>query len=270
MTRAPSVPVFTAGGIPVSFLIDYDGTIAATDVGMTLLDVHSTDPAWRAIDDEYVAGRLGSRGLMEWNLEILPRDASLLRATAAAQPHDPTFEAFVERVRAFGAAIEVVSDGIGFYVHEGLERLGLADLPVATAELEPDSVEWRLKFPYGHPTCHVCGTCKRGRVFAHRAAGRATVFVGDGESDRYASAHADVVFAKGHLVDVCTRQGWPFHPWRTFADIATWAEAALASGELPADPADLEAWLADRPGRTRGFVCGPEVWGVGRRDPVVA
>jgi 2-hydroxy-3-keto-5-methylthiopentenyl-1-phosphate phosphatase len=270
VTRALSVPDHRQVGLPLTFLIDYDGTIATTDVGEEILVVHSTDPSWRAADDEYVAGRRGSRSLQEWNIGVLPRDADAIRRTTGAAQHDPSFVQFVERARSLGAVIEVVSDGLGFYVHEALDRLGLDDLPVATGEFDPDAEDWRVSFPYGHPTCLVCGTCKRARVFGHQAAGRVVVFVGDGESDRYASAHADVVFAKGHLADLCTRLGWPFRPWRTFTEVAEWAERAVASGDLPHTYADVEAWASGRPGRTRAFVCGPEAWGEWRKDPVVA
>ena len=34
-----------------------------------------------------------------------------------------------------------------------------------------------VTFPFGHPGCHVCGTCKRERIRLHQAAGRAVVFV---------------------------------------------------------------------------------------------
>ena len=64
-----------------------------------------------------------------------------------------------------------------------------------------------ISFPNGHPTCRVCGTCKRDRVLAHQAAGRAVVFIGDGESDRYAAGYADVVFAKRSLVRICIEAG---------------------------------------------------------------
>ncbi len=57
-----------------------------------------------------------------------------------------------------------------------------------------------LTFPYGHPACFVCGTCKRERVRAHEADGRVVVFIGDGSSDRYAAHHADIVWAKDRLL----------------------------------------------------------------------
>ena len=85
-----------------------------------------------------------------------------------------------------------------------------------------DGLPARIEFPNGHPTCFVCGTCKRQRVLAHQAAGRAVVFIGDGESDRYAAGYADFVFAKRALVRICEGYGWPHAPFEGFAELDAW------------------------------------------------
>jgi hypothetical protein len=59
-------------------------------------------------------------------------------------------------------------------------RLGLDDVPIATNANALRGGGAGVSFPYGHPVCHVCGTCKRERVRAHQAAGNVVVFVGDG------------------------------------------------------------------------------------------
>ena len=119
-----------------------------------------------------------------------------LLATAAEQPHDPGFVPFVRRAQAAGIAVEVVSDGFGFFIGPALEALGVGELPVVSALTTFAGRRASIAFPNGHPACLVCGTCKRNRVLAHQAAGRAVVFIGDGESDRYAAGYADVVWAK--------------------------------------------------------------------------
>ncbi len=220
------------------------------------------------MDRGYEDGLLGSRDLIRWDMEVLPPDADLLRSEAAGVDQDETFVGFVAAVRETGALVEVVSDGLGFYVASNLARLdpALADLPIATNAnaLDPRG---GISFPYGHPGCLVCGTCKRERVRAHRARGRAVVFVGDGTSDRYAAHHADLVFAKGKLLAWGRATGRDFIAWDRFASIEAWFRAALRDGRLPGSPADLVAWRASRPAATPPFICGPEVWGDGRRRP---
>jgi 2-hydroxy-3-keto-5-methylthiopentenyl-1-phosphate phosphatase len=265
----PHVAPIEDGRAPVSFLVDYDGTISLVDIGDTLLARHYPDEAEIAAKDAlYDAGQLGSRELMEWDMDVLPRDAELLRREAAEMPQDRAFPRFVAAVHERGAQVEVVSDGLGFYVRSNLAALGLPDLPVAANENRVGEGGAGMSFPFGHPACFVCGTCKRERVRLHQAAGRIVVFVGDGTSDRYAAAHADVVLAKESLARICAAEGWPYLRWQNFADVTIEVERAFDDGRLPRSAADLERWRATHGHGPRPFICGPEVWGPGRWRPL--
>lgn len=269
MPRAPIVPEFPVGA-PVSVLIDYDGTVSRSDIGDVLLARHALveQSVVAAMDADYLAGRAGSRDLTRWDMEVLPRDGDLLRSVAASVPQDETFAAFAAAVHAAGAAIEIVSDGLGFYVASNLARLdpALARLPIATNETEVDG-SGAVAFPYGHPACTVCGTCKRERVRAHAARGRVVVFVGDGPSDRYAAHHADIVWAKDALLAWGRVTGRDFLAWDRFAEIEAWFLDAIADGSLPGTTAGLPAWRAAHGSPRPDFICGPEVWGRGRSVP---
>jgi 2-hydroxy-3-keto-5-methylthiopentenyl-1-phosphate phosphatase len=255
---APSIRPLRADEPPLAILVDYDGTIALTDVSDTVMAEH-VPGIWEAEAAAYDAGLMGSRRLMAWEIAQVDADHATLLATAAAQPHDPGFVPFVRRARAAGIPVEVVSDGFGFFIRPALEALGLGELPVVSARTTFAGRSATIAFPNGHPRCHVCGTCKRNRVFAHQAAGRSVVFIGDGESDRYAAGYSDVVFAKRSLINICLEAGWPFKRWTEFHEIDRWLEVTIA------------AWFADRttlPGpRPRPPFCGPEVWGSDLTDP---
>jgi 2-hydroxy-3-keto-5-methylthiopentenyl-1-phosphate phosphatase len=197
---------------------------------------------------------------MMWEVGLIRGDPERLRAFAAAQPHDPGFAPLVRRATEAGVPVEVVSDGFGFFIPSALAALGVPNVPVITADTRFNNDGVTIDFPNGHPECFVCGTCKRNRVLAHQAAGRAVVFVGDGESDRYAAGYSDVIFAKRALVKLCLENGWPFRRWTEFAEIDAWLAETL------------DAWSRDSAAipvpRGRPFFCGPEVWGPGRWDPL--
>ena len=251
-----------SGEAPLALLVDYDGTIALTDVGDTVMAEHVPGD-WEEMAALYDAGRMGSRRLMEVEMGLVdaPDGGAAMRATAAAQPHDPGFAPFVERARQAGIPVEIVSDGFGFYIPPALAMLGLEDLPVTTNRTIFTDGGARIDFPNGHPACFICGTCKRARVLAHQAAGRAVVFIGDGESDRYAAGHADVIFAKRALVPICLANGWPFHRWTDFAEIDAWLATTIAAWRADPSSASVPRPIA------RPFSCGPEVWGEGLFDP---
>ncbi|HWP62102.1 MAG TPA: HAD-IB family phosphatase [Candidatus Binatia bacterium] len=246
------------GELPLALLVDYDGTIATTDVGDVLMAAFIPG-AWEAAAAAYDAGRAGSRSLMTLEMAVCRAGREEMLELALRQPHDPTFAALVARARAAGAAVEVVSDGFGFYVRPNLERLGVGDVTIVTNDVVWRSGRPAMVFPNGHPACFVCGTCKRRRVLAHQAVGRRVVFVGDGHSDRYAAGYADVVFAKGSLVGLCEANGWAYRPWATFRDVDTWLAGVVEAWRR--DPAALPAPVR------RPYYCGPEVWGPGRTDP---
>jgi 2,3-diketo-5-methylthio-1-phosphopentane phosphatase len=246
------------GEPPLVLLVDYDGTVALTDVSDTVMAEH-VPGIWEAEAAAYDAGRMGSRRLMQLEMALVDVPSAELLATAAAQPHDPGFVPFVRRAQAAKIPVEIVSDGFGFFIQPALDALGVGELPVITARTTFEGRRASIAFPNAHPTCHVCGTCKRDRVLAHRAAGRVVVFIGDGESDRYAAGYSDIVWAKRALVRICLEAGWEFRRWTEFREIDAWLAETI------------EAWRA-HPGslsgaRARSFFCGPEAWGEGLIDP---
>lgn len=255
---APPVPPLLPGQPPLAILVDYDGTVALTDVSDTVMAEH-VPGAWEAEAAAYDAGRMGSRRLMELEVDLIDAPLDALLATAAAQPHDDGFVPFVRRAQAAGIPIEVVSDGFGFFIEPALEALGVGELPVVTARTTFAGRRASIAFPNGHPSCFVCGTCKRNRVLAHQAAGRVVVFIGDGESDRYAAGYSDIVWAKRALVRICVEAGWPFHRWTEFAEIDAWLAGVVDAWQ--ANPTSLPG-PAGRP-----YFCGPEAWGPALVDP---
>jgi 2,3-diketo-5-methylthio-1-phosphopentane phosphatase len=255
---APPVTPVRPGEPPLAVLVDYDGTIALTDVSDTVMAEH-VPQIWESEAAAYDAGLMGSRRLMEVEMALVDAPVGDLLATAAAQPHDPGFVPFVRRAQAAGVVVEVVSDGFGFFIQPALDALGVGDLPVVTAQTTFEGRRASIAFPNGHPRCLVCGTCKRTRVLAHQAAGRAVVFIGDGESDRYAAGYSDIVFAKRALVRLCLEAGWAFRRWTEFAEIDAWLRDTLVAWR--SDPATLAA------PRARPWFCGPEAWGDGLIDP---
>jgi HAD superfamily phosphoserine phosphatase-like hydrolase len=260
---APPIPSLREGEPPLALLIDYDGTISLTDVTDQVMVEH-VPGVWEEAAALYDAGRMGSRRLMAWEMSLVDADPALLLATAARQPHDSGFVPFVRRAQGAGIPIEVVSDGFGFFIRPALEALGVGELPVVTARTVFTGRRATLEFPNGHPTCFVCGTCKRERVLRYRSTGRRVAFIGNGESDRYAAGYSDIVFAKDALEQICLQAGWPFRRWTAFSEIDAWLAAALEAWR--ADPSTLAIVPPGSP-PPHGYICGPQVWGDGVEDP---
>ncbi|HET7029443.1 MAG TPA: HAD-IB family phosphatase [Candidatus Limnocylindrales bacterium] len=235
-------------------LVDFDGTIARLDLSDEVMRRYADLDAWAPLEAAYLEGAIGSRTLLTRQAALLHGATERIATMTEGEDLDPAFRPFVDELRGRGAVVEVVSDGFGFFVGPSLARLGLGDLPVFAARTTFPPGRVAIDFPDGHPACRVCGTCKRQRILVHQAAGDYTVFVGDGFSDLYAAAHADLVFAKDHLAAICADRGWPYLEWSTFDDIRP-VVVALLDSQVPAP-------------RPRAFICGPEVWPPQTTEPL--
>jgi 2,3-diketo-5-methylthio-1-phosphopentane phosphatase len=195
--------------------LDYDGTISTRDTGIVLLE-RFAPPEWRAIDEEYVRGEIGSRVCLLDEWDLLPKDEAGLRAAASEVPLDPGLEQLVGALRDAGAELAIVSDGFGFYVHD---RLADLEVPIVT-----NDVDWStgaLEFPNADRccACSSCGTCKQAPIKDAKHRGLSTVLVGDGASDQKAALLVDVLFAKDGLARWCELAGVPYRPFTTLADV---------------------------------------------------
>jgi 2-hydroxy-3-keto-5-methylthiopentenyl-1-phosphate phosphatase len=198
-----------------SVFLDFDGTITLDDVGQHLLARHAS-PDWVRFHDDYDAGAIGSRECLVGQWELVAGDEALLRATAAEVPVDPGFAPLAAALRDAGAELTVVSDGFGFYAEAVCGRVGV---PVLTNRI--DWVTGDLEFPYEDRccACATCGVCKQAPIKDAHRAGRTTVLVGDGTSDRKAALLADVVFAKATLADWCDWYDVAHHRFTTLAEV---------------------------------------------------
>lgn len=210
-------------------LVDFDGTIATVDTTDLLLETFAS-PAWQEVEEDWKAGRIGSR-------ECMVRQIALVRATPRALDEfvdtieiDPAFAGFIAFCRARGLDVTVVSDGIDRTVGATLRRHGL-DLPFRANHLEwLGEDRWRLTFPHARGDCRsLSGNCKC--QFAVAPPETVRVVVGDGRSDFCVAGEAELVLAKGALAKHAAANGLPHF------SISSFAEATPL----------LAAWLDDNP-----------------------
>ncbi len=206
--------------------VDFDGTIAPVDTTDLLLE-RFADPAWHKIEDDWKAGRIGSR-------ECLVRQIDLVRATPAALDAfvdsieiDPHFKSFVGLCREHGHTVSVVSDGLDRTVGAVLARAGI-DLPTFANHLAwLGDDRWKLTFPFARGDCRaLSGNCKC--QFAEAAASHPRIMIGDGRSDFCIAGEVDLVLAKSALERHCKTNNIPYISFSTFADasriLADWIE----------------------------------------------
>lgn len=219
---------------PTVFL-DFDGTITIRDATDAILEAYA-DPAWLDVEDAWKAGRIGSR-------ECLTAQMALVRATRAEVDAlldridvDPGCAELLETCRSRRVRVHIISDGFDYCIRRILTRPALGLEPflkhtrIVSSHLEPEGRRWRVGFTAPRSGCsHGCATCKPAAMARLKVPGSTAVFAGDGLSDRYAAAAADIVFAKDKLADHCAARSIPYTPFNTLAVVARWIEQVVES-----------------------------------------
>ena len=219
-----------------TFLCDFDGTIAPADIGAGLVRRFAPGSAARldALEADWRAGRIGSRELTLAQCAMLRVSEAEALAFVRGFGLDPAFAPFAREALARGDQVTIVSDGFDFYLRDRLDAVGLGDLPRAgnLARFEGDRMI--PSFPFAAAGCGRCANCKAQHVDRAREQGDRVVVVGDGASDRCAAELADIVFARGELLDWCRGRGIPAHPFDDFAAVAAFARGRTAEPTRPA------------------------------------
>ena len=215
----------------IHFAIDFDGTVTFEDT-TRLLD-RLADPVWLIAEEDWLAGRIGSR-------ECLARQAALLHATPAQIDAaladvrmDPDFAAFVHMARMTEATMEI------------LRMVSIAaSSACAGAHGRPDPCHLQSPSPCRQRwmgrriSCIRVGLPRTPAAYANAArpsTERMLVLIGDGRSDFCLASRADFVLAKASLAAYCTQYNLPFKPIGGFADVLEWLQRSPA--ELPCEAA---------------------------------
>lgn len=204
---------------PRALLLDFDGTVALRNVGMSLISHFARDDSWRVIDEDYENGRVGSRHAYRLMGPLLTGTPEEWREwTLAHHAIDPALCLLLQAARDSGWLVEILSDGLDLYIEALLKRAGI-DLPYRAARITGARVGGTVSTPYLNPLCGRCATCKTERILEVSNSGYYVIFVGDGLSDCCAAPGADLVFAKDDLALHLAERGHPFEPWQALNDV---------------------------------------------------
>ena len=215
-----------------TLLCDFDGTISVEDTTDTLLERFGK-PGWEKLEDDWKAGRIGSRECMAGQVALLDMSRAELDTHLTQRAIDPGFAAFVAYAKAQGMPIEILSDGLDYAIHFILQHYDFDYLHVTANRLEQiGDRRWRLGFPNSSAACRAAsGTCKCAVAAKAQGSQARVLMIGDGASDFCVAEVADFVFAKGKLVAHCAAKNIPHAPIKDFAE-ALALLPALAAGKL--------------------------------------
>src|SRR5438876_757124 len=175
--------------------------------------------SWWDIEGLHRARKIGTRESMAREFALLhAKQADLIRFVDDHVEMDDTFRDFAAFCQRRQIPLEIVSEGLDFYVRHLMRRWELR-LPLRAnhAVFEEGSV--RIEYPWADATCTLCGTCKLLRLFQLRTEGYRIAYVGDGHSDLCPALEADHVFAKAELAQLCDQEEIAYISFDRFADV---------------------------------------------------
>jgi 2-hydroxy-3-keto-5-methylthiopentenyl-1-phosphate phosphatase len=213
--------------------LDFDGTITVRDSTDAILETYASAD-WLTIEEAWRAGKIGSRECLARQMALVTATPSEIESLLDEIEIDAGFVALLEICDAHSVPVYIVSDGFEYCIRRILMRPSLdlsaylRSVRIRSNQLTPRAGCWDVSFTSSRQSCaHGCATCKPAAMRRLNGAGGLRIFVGDGLSDRYAAAYADVVFAKNQLATYCADQGLAYIGYASLATIGTWLEDRL-------------------------------------------
>jgi len=200
---------------PLAVCLDFDGTVTTRDAVLATLDRYGA-PEWKLWEARWRRGEMSSRDCMRRQFETVRASLEEVVQTVTEIEIRPGFREFIAWCEKRDVPVIILSDGLDLCIRAILDGAGLSRLPVVANHGEIEGRRFRTSFPYHNEACTQCGTCKCSFVEALRARAEHLVYVGDGHSDRCASAKADTLFARDDLARMCKAKGYRYLPFTDF------------------------------------------------------
>jgi 2-hydroxy-3-keto-5-methylthiopentenyl-1-phosphate phosphatase len=200
-------------------VVDFDGTAHELDLLDVVCSRHAP-AASAAAEAALVAGEITLNECIRREFEAIRADHDQIVAECLELGRlRPGFERFVAGARAAGHRVVIVSSGFHAIIGPILEEAGLGDLEVFANDVRFSPQGTQVSFREGE-LCEHCGeACKRPLVRSLNG-GAPVVYIGDGWSDRCASAAADRRFARRSLASYLDGQGLEYDDFDDFDEIA--------------------------------------------------
>lgn len=198
---------------------DFDGTATVDDIADALSVRFAGFERWERANEAFQEGRISFEKLLREIFEPIVATPEQVRSfTHEVTRFRPGFERLLAHCREAGVPLVLASGGLDIYIRPALEKLPrelTEGLEIRANHAEYGGSGLTLTFPWQDApgACGTCGSCKGAIVKELQGRGHRVMAVGDGNADRCAARVADLVFARGRLLDWCRRTGVACEPF---------------------------------------------------------
>jgi 2-hydroxy-3-keto-5-methylthiopentenyl-1-phosphate phosphatase len=132
---------------------------------------------------------------------------------------DPTFNSFINFCDINEIAHYILSDGFDYYIEKILKKECLDKIKYYSNRLEIIDNRLIPSFPHHDIDFPSSANCKRNHIINNSGDEEYTVFIGDGNSDKYTVHYCDFIFAKDDLLRYCEKERISYFPFKNFDDV---------------------------------------------------
>ena len=197
---------------------DFDGTIIMNNMSILLREQFASSE-WRAIEADYLAGRLTVEESNRRQYLLIKEPREVLQSFVLQNISiRGGFKDFVKLCRSNGLRLAIVSSGLDFYIETVLKGIGAPEIEVycARTAFGQDGIAVQYLDPEGHP---ITDGFKQRYLHWLRNQGGPIIYIGDGLSDLDAAIAADHVFATDHLHRLLEKASLPHYTFSCFDEV---------------------------------------------------
>jgi 2-hydroxy-3-keto-5-methylthiopentenyl-1-phosphate phosphatase len=214
--------------------IDFDGTITEKDTGDSIFshfgDTEKVEEIVTRLLSDAITARQCWIELCGTVDRIYRHELDEFLKTINVDPH---FHKFADYCRENNIDFYVLSDGFDYYIDRIFAREDLRDIKYYANHLDiTDEGILIPSFPYEDQGCTTSANCKRNHIITHSSDDDFTIYIGDGNSDKYTSQFCDFIFAKDDLLKFCEKERISFFPYKNFSDVTMRLEQLLKRKRL--------------------------------------
>ena len=212
--------------------IDFDGTITE-DIGESIFLKFGKEEEVKEIIKDLLSDRISSKDFWFYVCESIPKiNKNELDNFIDGFSIDPTFKEFCRFCGENEIDQFILSDGFDYYIERVLKKEKLEGIKYYSNKLQIINNKLVPSFPYLDMDSPSSANCKRNHIINNSGDDEYTVFIGDGNSDKYAVPYCDFIFAKGDLLKFCEKERISYFPFRDFNDVKEIMQKLLSRKRL--------------------------------------
>ncbi|MFA5090534.1 MAG: MtnX-like HAD-IB family phosphatase [Candidatus Omnitrophota bacterium] len=198
---------------------DFDNTITTVDVIDDMLLNFSCNTKWQGLEQAWQEGRIGSRECLKGQISTLRVEKRKLDEYLKGIKIDPYFKKLIGLLSRCNIKRVILSDNFDYILRSILENNGISRMDFYANSLKLSQDKLIPRFPRKNKECGLCAHCKKKSILENTPLTGKVFYIGDGLSDICASRHADIVFAKEHLLRYARKKKMDYIAYRSMQDI---------------------------------------------------